>query len=444
MNIVETIKNAVAVDTTGNGGSVVSGDPRPESDIPGAFPDSDDEQEVERQNQRRQASPARKRRDSGVDPEAHDLSTTGKHQEVPVSRNLPSSSVQTKEGSTATRIPVHDQNSTQATQGHTRDAEGEDPRSRHSFSNQGPVLSNESLGLSPDKHEIPRGSISHHRETDAGAPGNVDLPARGVKVPEQLETNSAVRDVESAQRSAGTGIPSDEFGHAATADKQTTTTQVRPHHLGNEGAAPPARSPVTGEVKAEEEQFPSRHAAAQEHGDDGRGVEVPSVSGSRGNSLTEGVDSASETLGQYSGSGSGAGLEPEGNGGIRNGVLGRGSSHLGTAASSSPSIGESRAPTTPEAPARGGGKPEAIITGGVHNTVLGHGSDYPYGRGVESPEERRRSSGSSSGKTKAVVNAVISGVSDSGLGLGGVHNGVVGHGSHDEEDSRHHKGSEGS
>lgn len=351
MSIAERIKNAIVPEMAGNEGAAISSNPRPECDIPGAFPDSDDEQEVERQHQREQELP-------------------------------PNTQPTTEQGSQNQRF----------------------------FGDRGPVLSEESLGLSPDKHEIPWGS-AHHRESHAGSPANIQSPALGGDEPPQNQP--AARHVPDAEREAEERMPSEQPDFAM-ADRDTKTTQVRSQHLGNEGTMPPPRSPTTGQPKTEGQL----ETQANNGGD-----KPPSSSSDAASPIAE-AESARESLGQYSGAGSTG--QVEGNGGIRNGVLGRGSSHLG----------HSPQDHSPAAPAASAG----VISGGVHNSVLGHGSEHPYGEGVESPVEERRTSSGSSGKNKAAAAAavVISGVSDSGLGLGGVHNGVVGHGSHDEEDGRHH------
>lgn len=79
----------------------------------------------------------------------------------------------------------------------------------------------------------------------------------------------------------------------------------------------------------------------------------------------------------------------------------------------------------------------AAANGGIHNSVSGHGSEDPYGMGIESPHERRTD------YKRGEFRSSISGVSHPGLEKGlGVHNGVVGHGSReDEEATRHHKDS---
>lgn len=143
----------------------------------------------------------------------------------------------------------------------------------------------------------------------------------------------------------------------------------------------------------------------------GNHVATPQAGQSARNEFSQAAEaeslSASESLGQYSGAGT-TGLDGKFNGGIRNGVLGRGHSHLG------PHLGVEAAP-----------KPS---------------SRSSEQTGLEGEEEGRRLSESSSDSSRArrrAADAVLSGVSESGLGMGGVHNGVVGHGSHDEEDARH-------
>lgn len=368
MEFVERVKNAIVPDTTE---PVTSGTPQPETDIPGAFPDSDDEQEVERQNQKNLAQGVSASRPRAAGTEAEEAS-----------------------------------------------------ESRQTFGERGPILSHESLGLSPDKHEIPRGSITHHRESHVASPDNTGSPMPGGEVeaasaPKIPTSGGQQLDANRSAEAGGSVAPSStNEAEFAMADKDTTTTQVQSQHLGNEGTTPLPHSPTTGDVKREEAQSGTGDPAAAA------------------------ADGASESLGQYSGSGS-AGLKISGNGGIRNGVLGRGDSHLGThlglAPTGASSQEENRAPAGEE-------QAQGILPGGVHNTVLGHRSEHPHGEGEnvsqEGQQERRRSSGSGGSRAKRGDVAVLSGVSGSGLGLGGVHNGVVGHGSNEEEGGRHQTSSE--
>lgn len=66
-------------------------------------------------------------------------------------------------------------------------------------------------------------------------------------------------------------------------------------------------------------------------------------------------------------------------------------------------------------------------SGGIHNGILGAGSDDPNGEGGEAPHERQ------SHYRRSDVHSAIPSVWESGLGQGGIHNGVVGHGSKEEE-----------
>lgn len=66
-------------------------------------------------------------------------------------------------------------------------------------------------------------------------------------------------------------------------------------------------------------------------------------------------------------------------------------------------------------------------SGGIHNGILGAGSDDPNGEGGEAPHERQ------SHYRRSDVHSAIPSVRESGLGQGGIHNGVVGHGSKEEE-----------
>lgn len=396
MSIVESIKNAVLPDTTTGGGPVVS-NARPENDIPGAFPDSDDEEEFERQDQQKvqQESLTTKARDPTADIEGQAKSTGIS---LPDPTRVPSSTI-ANPTTTATTDTEHSPVRTgyKSDENLPSNQEKEEPRSRENFGERGPILSSESLGLSPDKHEISRGSIDHHRESHAS--GHRSFVEEDGRRPSSSASGLKMQSPTTLNNSN-----EEDKADFAMADKSTTVSEVRPQHLGNEGRTPPPRSPTTGEVTNENE-------LAQPAG-------LKTV---KKNPAVEAV-AASESLGQFSGSGSAG----ESNGGIRNGVLGRGMSHLDT------HLGVSSQQTTEG----------TIPSGGVHNTVLGHGSEHPYGGGIEgskeTKEERRPSAGSgSSGRAKAAVDVVLSGVSDSGLGLGGVHNGVVGHGSHDEEDTRH-------
>lgn len=72
----------------------------------------------------------------------------------------------------------------------------------------------------------------------------------------------------------------------------------------------------------------------------------------------------------------------------------------------------------------------AYASGGIHNGVLGAGSDDPLGEGAEGIHERH------SHHQKGESHSTLPRVSESGLGQGGVHNGVVGHGSTDDEERR--------
>lgn len=307
MEFVEKVKNAVVPNTTE---PVASDTPQPESDMPGAFPDSDDEREAETQNQRNltQRISASKPRNTG--------------------------------GESAAAAPT----------------------------------------VPTSTGQLDAGRSAKARPTSPSSNGEPDY---------------------------------------ARADKHTSITEVRTHHLGNEGTTPPPRSSTTGEVQREEEAHEGNPTAAA------------AVAGAGA-----GAASASESLGQYSGTGL-AGSETRGNGGIRNGVLGRGDSHLGTHLGLAPTGASSQEDSRVSA---GEERSQGILPGGVHNTVSGHGSEHPHGEGADAPwegQQRPRSSESGGSKTRRSADAVISGVSDSGLGLGGVHNGVVGHGSHDEENARH-------
>lgn len=393
-------------DATANGGEPVTSNAQPETDIPGAFPDSDDEQEVEKRTQKNLAQgisdTTRRERDaSGADvgEQGHNNTTT------------------------TTTLP--DRTGTQT----------EEPRSRQNFVDRGPVLSSESLGLSPDKHEIPRSeSMVHHRESHDGAPGDAGSPVPAVagELPDQIKNNAPPsnnepiaerKDAEEAATAEAAAVaarvPSggeQQRPGFAMDDKETTTRLVRTRHLGNEGTAPPPRSPTTGKVKEER----------LGQGDDGM-VRVPAQAAPASSAVN--ADSTSESLGQYSGAGS-AGLDKVlSNGGIRNGVLGRGDSHLG------PHLGISRPPRHEEEEDH---PSTAAQAGEIEPTA-----SAAYGEDVESPNEGRRPSSGSSGSKKARAQAVhLSGVSEAGLGLGGVHNGVVGHGSHDDENIRHSTSSE--
>lgn len=383
-SFVDSIKNAVVPD------AAVTSNPQPENDIPGAFPDSDDEQEVEKHIQTNLAQgiseSTRRERDSNPNTTA----------------------------TTTTTLPDR-----------TRQQDAAD----RDF-----VLSNESLGLSPDKHEIPRSESmvhhrgSHHAGSELPEPANNNDEAAAEKRAREEEGAVAAEVVAAADALAGEQQQPQQQSGFAMADKKTTTSQVRPQHLGNEGTTPAPRSPTTGEVK---EERPAGQAQAQA---------APASS-------TVNADSASESLRQYSGTGSSGldnnnnKLKAPGNGGIRNGVLGRGDSHLG------PHLGISR-PARPGEQEQKNRSPAAAATGetnpaaGVDNCTV-RGEDVIDEESHKEGRRASRSSAGSSGSKKARAEAVhLSGVSDSGLGLGGVHNGVVGHGSHDEEDTRHSTSSE--
>lgn len=389
-SFVESIKNAVVPD------AAVTSNPQPENDIPGAFPDSDDEQEVEKHIQTNLAQ--------GVSEST---------------RRERDSNPTTTANATTTTLP--DRTRREPQQGNAADRDF--------------VFSNESLGLSPDKHLIPRSeSMVHHRgsrhtgsELPEPANNNDEATAEKRAREEERAVAAEVAAAAGALASEQQQQPQQQSGFAM-ADKKTTS-QVRPQHLGNEGATPPPRSPTTGEVK---EERPAGQAQAQA---------APASS-------TVDADSASASLGQYSGTGSSGldnnnnnKLKAPGNGGIRNGVLGRGDSHLG------PHLGMSR-PARPGEQDQKNRSPAAAATGET-NPAAGVDNSTVRDEDVieeERPNEGRRSSRSSagsSGSKKTRAEAVhLSGVSDSGLGLGGVHNGVVGHGSHDEEDTRHSTSSE--
>lgn len=67
-------------------------------------------------------------------------------------------------------------------------------------------------------------------------------------------------------------------------------------------------------------------------------------------------------------------------------------------------------------------------SGGIHNGILGAGSDDPNGEGGAAAHERQ------SQYRRSDVHSAIPSVRESGLGQGGIHNGVVGHGSKEEEE----------
>lgn len=345
MNFVERLRNAIGPDAAANGGEPVTSGAQPETDIPGAFPDSDDEQEVEKRTQKNLAqgvsdATKRERDASGNDVgESHDVAV----------------------GNAGSPGPT---------------AAGELP---DRFQQNAPSSNNESIAESKGAEEAAR----------------AEAAAIAARIP--------------------SGGEQERPGFAMD-DKETKTMSVRTPHLSNEGTAPPPPcSPTTGEVK--EEQLGQANESM---------ARVPAQAAPSSPAVD--ADSMSESLGQYSGAGS-AGLDKiPSNGGIRNGVLGRGDSHLGT------HLGIARLPR-PEEEDR---SPAAAQAGEIQSST-----GVPYGENAESPKERRRSSSGASGSKKARAQAVhLSGVSEAGLGLGGVHNGVVGHGSHDDESTRHSMSSE--
>lgn len=214
--------------------------------------------------------------------------------------------------------------------------------------------------------------------------------------PETLEENipGAFPDVDED--------PAQNFGKDEAGPKWTTEV-VRPRHLGNEGKALGAGN------GAEAEALP-----------------VPA----REDKAVDEVDSSRENPGRHSGPGPAGAQDPMDRPGAPPSPAGEDRS-------------EARAGRGPEAPSIAGAAPRRVDTaargredvapsasGGIRNGVRGAGSGDPRGEGSGSPHERQ------SRYRRGDVRSSIPSVRESGLGQGGIHNGVVGHGSREGDDRR--------
>lgn len=159
--------------------------------------------------------------------------------------------------------------------------------------------------------------------------------------------------------------------HANTG-AEWTTEEVRPRHLGNEGKPPTAGVGAEGLPVVEKE---NRNADA-------------AVDEARREDLGQGLESRPEQVQDFS--------------------------------------TKERA----DVPSLNRGISGVGPSGGIHNGVMGAGSNDPLGEGSESPHERQ------SRYKRSEVRSSISSVKESGLGQGGIHNGVVGSGSHEEDERR--------
>lgn len=226
-----------------------------------------------------------------------------------------------------------------------------------------------------------------------------------------LPTTSAKPHYLGSEGQAGTF----EAPNTASRGAQRKTDEVKPHHLGDEGKAEnpyPATSTewTTQEVKP--------HHLGNEGKLSGAGAQanIPSTTATQETHVPEAGSDPSLDAAHRQAQGT------QGTFGIP--VPPRQHDAPRGAGFEDPSLGAAAGQL--QANALGA----AYSSGGIHNGVLGAGSDDPQGLGAEGIHERH------SHHKKGDSRSSLPKVSESGLGQGGIHNGVVGHGSMDENNKR--------
>lgn len=412
MNLATKTMNAVQpsiTDEKAPGTTPSHTQPELEDTVPGAFPDTDDEQGDESIVAKNKTSVGHKQRDSGID-----IGQTSRFKELGVD-DYTSTTAKEQVGDNGPVAPIGESETTWSESLPIRPASGSDV---DKSGNTAAAYSNQA------------DNVSTNRDVD------------------QLESQNSVN--------------AEDGGVSAGPAAWTSTEEVRTQHLGNEGK-------VIGVAdESEEDKRVGNSSDALPHPQTGAssrvGTQEPVVTGSE--NLDAELDHGHKSLGQYSGTGPSAHQEMQvidsqteepakpnvdtqskatwADPSLQaahqqlqdtptsseippvESTSGSGSHHFDHE-HEDPSLAEARQQLQTNALQS---RAPAEASGGIYNGVLGAGSDNLKEVRSGSPHERI------SDDRKGHVRNKISGVSESGLGQGGIHNGVVGNGSQSEESAR--------
>lgn len=411
MDLATKIMNAVQP-------SIPSGTPQQnshaqvEDTVPGAFPDTDDEQEEESVGQKNKTSSSHTQRDSGVD-----IGQPPRSRDLRVDDNAVDTSTTASEqvGDKARVAPTHESETTWSKTLPIRPASGSDA---DKSSNAAPPYTDEAI------------ETSAHRNVDQSAQNLANEGAGGVSAgPAGWTSTEEVRTRHLGNEGKILGATRDHVEETPTEYSDAPLDRTQPADLSRDGTQLP--------MGADSKTLNADVEPGQRSSDQLAGVE-PSLSHRQmrdldinrpAESVKSDIDTPSEeTWADPSLQAAHQQLQdtPASSNVPVDSTSGYGAHHFGHE-HGDPSLAEAQHQLQTNALQS---RTATEASGGIHNGVLGAGSDDPKGERGESPHER------TSDYRRGHVRNKISGVSESGLGQGGIHNGVVGNGSQAEESAR--------